>query len=529
MHDTHTSHDHTEVEWQFDADDLSAVRRQLMARSARGGVSIGRFTTRTQNDTYFDTDDWRFYRAGYALRLRQVDQQREATLKALAGGAADERRRREVSEALEDGQSDAIDLLRQAPGPVGERVRAVAGTRQFHPLFGIHTRRQSAPLRLNGALVGEVALDETAAGADRRAGRLRRVEIEVEAAHSETLRPFVNQLRRACRLRPAAVSKFEAGLAACDARPPQPAKPEAPRAARASQRVAALAYATLRRRFADLLACEPGARLGDEAEPLHDMRVANRRLRATLRLFRRYLPSQAEHYRQELRWLATALGEARDLDVHIESLRAWMAEVDPPDRAGLQVIEALLLEQRAAARARMLSALDSQRYERFVSDFAAALADNAAPSDTARARVGRVLPGLIERRYRQVRRLGDRLDADSPPPAYHALRIACKRLRYALEPVAGLYGKPARALLKRLAAAQDLLGLYQDSQVATERLRNLSLSHALPAAATFALGEVAQRHADRGVEIRAQLPATYTALKGDVWKVLRRAMLVAGG
>jgi CHAD domain-containing protein len=522
---THAGRDHTEVEWQFDADDLNAVRRRLAARRARGGAAIGRFTARAQIDTYLDTDDWRFYRAGYALRVRQAGPKREATLKSLAAGAASERRRREVSEDLGEEPGDVLEAVRRAPGPVGERVRAVAGARPLRPLFDIRTRRQSAPLRLKGAAVGEVALDETTAGPGPSAARLLRVEVEVDAARAEALRPFIERLSRACRLRPAAASKFETGLAAVEARPPQPADSGIPWEARAGQPAGELARLALRRRLAELLACEPGTRLGEEADCLHDMRVANRRLRAALALFRRHLPGSMERFRDEWRWLAAALGEARDLDVQIASLRAWMAEVEPADRAGLQSVEALLLEQRAAARRRMLDALDSERYARLVSDFGAALEEKGPGQPaSARARVGRIMPDQIERRYRRVLRLGDSLEPDSPAPAYHALRIACKRLRYALELVTDLYGKPARTMLKRLMAAQDLLGQYQDSQVATARLRNLSLRPDLPAAAAFALGEIAQRHAQRGSELRSQIPAVTADLKGGAWRRLRRAL-----
>ena len=60
---------------------------------------------------------------------------------------------------------------------------------------------------------------------------------------------------------------------------------------------------------------EPAGRAGD-AEGIHQMRVAVRRLRAVLSTFARLLPPEPRRWASdELRWLADALGEARDLDV----------------------------------------------------------------------------------------------------------------------------------------------------------------------------------------------------------------------
>jgi len=82
--------------------------------------------------------------------------------------------------------------------------------------------------------------------------------------------------------------------------------------------------ATLRRQFASFVKHEPGARLGEDEEDVHDMRVATRRMRAALRLFRDYLPKRTTaRMMRELRWIALALGEVRDLDVLITQIRAW--------------------------------------------------------------------------------------------------------------------------------------------------------------------------------------------------------------
>ena len=64
--------DHLEVEWQFDAPDLRSVEGWLSQYSSGSGLVVAPDSTETITDTYYDTEDWRFYRAGYALRVRKT-------------------------------------------------------------------------------------------------------------------------------------------------------------------------------------------------------------------------------------------------------------------------------------------------------------------------------------------------------------------------------------------------------------------------------------------------------------------------
>src|SRR4051794_12000659 len=125
-----------ETEWQFDAVDLRPVERWLddVAVHGNGVPVVARSGVVTHADVYFDTDDRRFERAGYALSVRKVGRRRtgaEATLKALAScSAGGLGRRRELTERLEQ---DGTPEPARAPGPVGERGRALAGARPFVP------------------------------------------------------------------------------------------------------------------------------------------------------------------------------------------------------------------------------------------------------------------------------------------------------------------------------------------------------------------------------------------------------------
>ena len=523
-----------EIEWQFDALDLRPVLRWLDrpdAWTGAHGVSVvANGNGVTQVDRYLETDDWRFHRAGYSLRVRRVGRRREAeaTLKGLDEASADApglRSRRELSEQL--GAADVPTLLR-ASGPVGTRVRAVAGTKPLLPLFEVRTRRRTFLLEAEGLPPGEIALDETAIHqpGGEAPTRLRRVEIEVPEAALQRLEPFVCELRDACALQAAGLSKFEAGILSTDLRPSPPERFGAS-AIDPEMTSGAVALAVLRRHFSAMLAKEPGTRLGDDIEELHDMRVATRRLRAALSLFAEVLPETALRGRDDLGWIGQMLGAVRDLDVQIEQLDTWLDALGEADRDALTMLRSLLHEQRESARAAMLEMLDSRRYEGFVGRYGRTLrARHLARSGPASRPARALAPDLIESRFRSVRKGGARIGADSPARDYHRLRIRCKRLRYALEFLADLYPGATRPLVRRLVTVQDVLGLHQDADVAIERLRHLAVTRSddLDPGTIFAMGEVAERYRQSMIEQRAQFPAAFARLSGKQWKALHRLL-----
>src|SRR5918998_690738 len=314
--------DHQEIEWQFEAADLEPVDSWLQEHASGSGLAVVPGATKELIDIYYDTEDWRLYRAGYALRLRRDGKDAEATMKSLAPAEGALRRRREISEPL-DGN---VRTPKGSPGAVGERVRRLAGDRDLHPLFDARTRRRTFALHPEGSsgkhAVGEVALDETEFHRDGEApARLSRIEVEVDsdAAPGVGVEEFVDELRNALGLRPAEASKFVTGLSAAGLSPVV-APDLGPTLVDASLSASEVAFAILRQHFAVMLAHEPGVRLGDDPEELHDMRVATRRLRAALKLYADVLHKRAEQYERDLRFVANALGEVRDLDVHLERL-----------------------------------------------------------------------------------------------------------------------------------------------------------------------------------------------------------------
>jgi triphosphatase len=527
--------DHQEIEWQFEAADLEPVKSWLEEHPSASGLAVVPGATRELTDTYYDTEDWRLYRAGYALRVRRDGAGAEATMKSLTPAEDALRRRREISEPLVGG----IESPKGARGPVGERLRMLAG--DLRPLFEIRTRRRTFALRPRelsadgivedasgdirprgkDAAVGELALDEWEISGDGEAQtRLSRVEVEVDARLHEGVEEFVSEMRAALNLRPTETSKFGAGLSAAGLNPAV-APDLGPTEIDASLSVGEAAFAIVRRHFAAMLAHEPGVRLGENPEELHDMRVATRRLRAALKLYADALPKRAERYERDVRWVARALGEVRDLDVHHERLAGEASRNDEV----LEEVVGALEERRVEARRRMLEALDSNRYEFFVSNFSGTLRRGRSPAPTDP--ILEAAPDLARRRYKKVRKAADALSEDSPPEQFHELRKKGKRLRYALEPLQEIYGKPAEKMVELLKTVQDDLGEHQDLVVAAGLLEELGGGGDLPPRAVFSMGSMAGRYLRDAAEIRAGFLGSKPLRDlrgGKPWKKLRKAM-----
>ena len=526
-----------EVEWQLDAIDLRPVERWLAAfpRVAPGPTEgatvvvtvVSQPVTRTL-DVYLDTEDWRIGRSGFVLRVRHHDDDGEVTLKDTSPAIAGLRRRIEVSEPL---PPDGLDAL-GADGPVGRRLRALAGDAPLGHLLEVRTRRHPYRLLAGDEFLGEVDLDDTiiVVGDDQYPVRMRRVEVEAESEWVELLTPLVDQLRRDCSLQPALLSKFEVGLLAAGIK--VPTTPDlGPTTLGAEPSVGSVAYAVLRRHLASMLAHEAGTRLGEDVEQLHDMRVATRRLRAALALFSGVLPGDARRLRDEMGWLAAELGTVRDLDVQLERLDSWRHELPPEDGGALIDLARLLRRERHGAREDLLNSLDSQRYTQLVSDFTSMLRPGLGQGSglrtaAAQAPAAAVVPGLILARHHSAASAAQRARRSGDPEDFHRLRIRCKRLRYALEFVSEIYDGKTRAVVRRVVSLQDCLGVMQDAQVAAGRLHSLALGNdtGLSSATIFAMGAVAERYRREAERLTGTLPDHLKALRGPQWRKLKKIM-----
>lgn len=128
---------------------------------------------------------------------------------------------------------------------------------------------------------------------------------------------------------------------------------------------AAAAARAVEVRAAEVFEHSEGVLRLDDTEPLHDMRVATRRLRAALEMFRPCFPRK--RYRRAmkpLKELAAALGERRDRDVAIEFLGGFAGDAPAADRGRLEIAVAKLAEEQRRANEELAPFLDQERLAR---------------------------------------------------------------------------------------------------------------------------------------------------------------------
>ena len=239
-----------------------------------------------------------------------------------------------------------------------------------------------------------------------------------------------------------------------------------------------------------------------EIEPLHQMRVAARRLRAIVELFAGTIHgSRVRAYRRDLPWLGHAAGAVRERDVIASLIRECGARFDPALAAALTPLGEALAAERNAAHARFVAELRARRYARMCERLAHPLLRRALPAINA----GGNAPALIAPLARSVRRAGKRIGRDAPPELFHRLRVRLKRLRYALEMLAEMGGKRARCALIRLEQMQDLLGLQQDVVATIAWLRAYAAEASGVAPATLmAVGAMLQALVTRRAKLAAR-------------------------
>jgi len=263
----------------------------------------------------------------------------------------------------------------------------------------------------------------------------------------------------------------------------------------------------IRRQYDEILAHDPGTRLGTDPESLHKLRVAVRRLRAFLRVARPILDrAWADELRAELKWAGRALGAVRDHDVLLIHLRAQAATLPPADAAALGRIVEGMEQEREASRSEMLEALSSPRYLELLGRIELA---GEAPRWNGVHRSVRKLAG---REFSKFERAAKALGPEPSDSDLHQVRVRGKRARYAGELAEVSVGKKARRFVARAKRLQNVLGDHQDAVVADERIRALVLSQSNPQLA-LAAGRLVERQRERTLRARGRAPKTLKKLR----------------
>lgn len=217
--------------------------------------------------------------------------------------------------------------------------------------------------------------------------------------------------------------------------------------------------------------------LGD-AEGIHQTRVAVRRLRAVLFAFARCLPPESRRLASnELRWIAEALGEARDLDVFASALLA-PARAALPASSEFERLARAIDRRRQSAHAAAREAISSTRYagsvQALTNWFDGRGWGAGGDVETLFRPIGDLAPILLERCRRRAKKRSKRFVKQSDEER-HQLRIALKKLRYAAELLGSLYD-PAetKRFILRVKRLQDDLGDINDVRVGRDIVASLA-------------------------------------------------------
>jgi CHAD domain-containing protein len=228
--------------------------------------------------------------------------------------------------------------------------------------------------------------------------------------------------------------------------------------------------------FAPLAA---GGRAGPE--PVHQMRVAVRRLRSAIKVFGRAVHGPAlNSVDAGLKMLGAKLAPTRDWDVFLTETAAPVVAAFPTE-ARLQRLLGAAERRRGGCHDELHSFLGSVEFRRLGIELACLAGEPTRPVTPDQAEQSELLTPLasfaaqvLSKRHKRFLQIDDDIAA-LEPSALHAIRLRAKRLRYAAEIFAGLYpGKAALRFIRRLSLLQDRLGALNDGTVAASLLGELT-------------------------------------------------------
>jgi len=497
-----------EIELKFEVDPAAAARLEqilLLRPGAKGPPP-----SQSLVSTYHDTADGDLRKAGFVLRVRQVGDKRVQTVKGAAVGLS---ARGEWECAI---AGDEPDLKAAADTPLGPILRDLKAP--LGPVFATRVRRERHLVRQGRSRI-EAAIDRGQVEAGGRTLAICELELELVSGPPSGLYVLARRLSAAAPLRLSFVTKAERGWRLAQGE----TAPTAVRLAKARlrpgmsvrQAFQATAAASLRQ-WAGNAAVLAAVR---RPEAVHQMRVALRRLRTAMTLFKSVAADDAyPRLNGELKWLAGELDLARDLDVLIEDTFRPAAH-RLHDQAGMAGLGERLLKARTKAYDRVIEILGQPRHLALVLDMAAWIdcgrwADPADPvhGPLADRPIEAMAGEGLDRLRRRIRHSGKRLKT-LDPERRHRLRIRAKRLRYALEFFDGLYERrkaPRQAMLTALRSLQDSLGALNDMAVA--RRRGLALAEGGGRVAGESEAEGQQQAYAVGLAIGLRLTATQDLL-----------------
>ena len=223
----------------------------------------------------------------------------------------------------------------------------------------------------------------------------------------------------------------------------------------------------IRQRLAALSRTLPGARKGD-VQAVHQARVATRRIREALPLVARGRAGKS--LRKSVRKLTRVLGPVRELDVALLNLDQLRTSGELSE-AAIGCLRQLVAEERQRFGLEMMKFICQYDLQKLQKKAVAAASRGPWTTGTRDPRRAAQAMGRAARRAVGLRAAMENAAGIYLPDRLHEVRIAVKKLRYALEIAQDLSGSRATARIRTLKRVQDLLGRMHDLEMLIARTR----------------------------------------------------------
>jgi inorganic triphosphatase YgiF len=411
---------------------------------------------------YFDTPKRALRQKGISLRVRRIGNKHVQTVKASNGGATFPIDRHEWEREI---AGDKPDLRFVNGTPLASFSRRKL-RRKLTALFEVKVERNAFPVQSANSAI-EVAIDRGNISTTTSNLSFCEIELELKRGASAELARLARRLAEVAPVSLGLKSKADRGFDLRSEQAPgvhHAEKFQLGRNARIDRSFQLIGWSCLRQ-----IALNADAVKAGDNDGVHQMRIGLRRLRALISIFEDLVDGpETDVIDGELDWLIQELGPARELHVFLETTLAPRSGGSAEDEA-IQSVRETVISHRDAALERVRISLSSDRFRELVLRTALwvlagdwsdnAEADGVPPDGLLKPFVRKELA----RRARKLRRRVDRvweLDAHDR----HKVRIEVKKLRYAAEFFAGLFGRKAQRkhFISVLRELQDALGRVND-------------------------------------------------------------------
>ncbi|MDB5814097.1 MAG: inorganic triphosphatase [Rhodocyclales bacterium] len=453
-----------ELKLAFPSDALQHIRRHPLIA---GTTRIGR--AQTLENTYYDTADFALGKALVAVRTRRIGRRWLQTIKSANVSAGGLSSRPEWEQAFDrkTGRFDFSVVDDDATRALLEHY-ADSIVPLFTTVFHRETREFAPRPGVRILLMIDAGYARSSQGETAREAPISELELELVEGTAGDLLDYALQLGAELPLMPEDVSKAQRGYQLLHNMPPRAA-----RAKPVTLNTSMTLHEAFRAQAFDCLhvwqANALGAIMHDDPDFIHQLRVALRRLRTLLRIFEVHLPlGFAGNWQLQLGELANGVGQARDLDVMYDSvLEAPAKSAGAPS---FEPLEQYLHAASQAARVHVREVLHSPSARILLLQFSKAL--HTLPAQTKEAALQAFARDSLRKLHKRIEIRLRHAQASGTHHDLHRVRIASKRLRYALEFFASLFdAKASNHYLNRLAKVLREFGALNDIAVGRARLQ----------------------------------------------------------